>query len=627
MCTRSFYLILLFSLILPIVARGQQATRERINSYTEAWAAEKFSHRYLQPIAADSSLSSLPLSNQQPTSFPAEQPVANEEGPESEVTAVMHPADTNVLVAAVMKTTANTTVDETEIVIYNSLDFGVTWTAATFNPMDADIGGETRTGGGDPVLTYGPAGLLHLTWIIRSLRVSLFPPAIEDRTRILHAVSQDNGTTWTMDEEPVINGTRSVSFSPEGELTDKEWIISDNNPASPHYGKLYLFYTNIESPGETGADYEIRTKTWTATEGWSDLGVAIPFEKLEFCHFSSPTITENGELYLMVAGATRVDEYTAFYWVKTENGGDTYTDPAIISYWDLPCFLQPPFPTPSPCVEGIDAMRTFPSGYLYYNALCQEFYAIWYADGFKEPLTEGTDIYFTRSKDQGLNWSEPIVVNQDDDEATDNFMPTGVVTPAGDFYVTWYDKRADENGADYYGSRYDRETGTFEEEFVISCARTDFAKVGLGNANFGVGEYNTTLATRNTLLPIWADGRSNDGDLDVLIAHIPITEESGNSCTPVSINSLANSSISLSVSPNPVAERLLLSITVDKALPAPEATIINASGQLVQRLPLPGLIPGEQAFEFSVVGFPAGIYFISVQSSTGGVTSLRFVHQ
>ncbi len=430
-----------------------------------------------------------------------------------------------------------------------------------------------------------------------------------------------------MDEEPVIIGSRTFSINPEGELTDKEWIISDNNPASPHYGKLYLFYTNIEFPGETGADHEIRTKTWTEAEGWSDLGVAIPFEKLEFCHFSSPAITENGDLYLMVAGATRVDEYTAFYWVKTEDGGESYTDPAIISYWDLPCFLQPPFPIPSPCVEGIEAMRTFPSGYLYYNTLHQEFYAIWYADGFREPITEGTDIYFTRSTDQGLSWSEPFVVNQDDDEATDNFMPTGVVTPAGDFYVTWYDKRADENGADYYGSRYNRETGTFEQEFVITCTPTDFSTVGLGNANFGVGEYNTTLATESTLLPIWADGRSNNGDLNVLIAQIPIGGENMDRCTPVSVNSLANSSLSLSVSPNPVAERLQLSITTDEALPAPEATIIDASGRLVQRLPLPGLIPGEQAFEFSVVGLSAGIYFISVRSSTGGVTSLRFVRQ
>ncbi len=169
MCTRSLFSIFLFCFFLPIVVQGQQATRERINSYTEAWAAEKFPRHYLHPPTGDSSVSVPQFYGQEFPIASAEQTVANEEGPESEVTAVMHPADTNVLVAAVMKTTANTTVDETEIVVYHSLDFGTTWTAAAFNPMDADIGGETRTGGGDPVLTYGPGGTLHLTWLVRSI--------------------------------------------------------------------------------------------------------------------------------------------------------------------------------------------------------------------------------------------------------------------------------------------------------------------------------------------------------------------------------------------------------------------------------------------------------------------------
>src|SRR5690606_10884867 len=51
---------------------------------------------------------------------------------------------------------------------------------------------------------------------------------------------------------------------------------------------------------------------------------------------------------------------------------------------------------------------------------------------------------------------------------------------------------------------------------------SDFSTIGFINGGFGVGDYGQIISTANTALPFWADGRTNDGDMNVYFARISL---------------------------------------------------------------------------------------------------------
>ena len=633
-------LLIFIVLICSCSLSAQQLTPEKVERYTREWMLARF-HRGVVPEseinAADPSVK-LPAPEGKSVT---ETIVSEEEGPESEVAAVINPTDSNRIVAAVMKTGETVLVggfpeDPVTIQIYYSHDFGTTWTKSAFDSDVVLVDNGLKKGGGDPVLAYDKDGTLHLTWIIRQATSLFIDP--RDVTEIYHATSTDDGVSWQIDEEPVAQSEavavidfETFTVGLEGVVLDKEWLVADNNPASPNFGNLYLFYTEITAPGPNGVGYKILGNVWNAATGWSAGDTIIPTTVLPFVHFSSPVVTPDGTIHLMVGGATLEDEFSAFYLLSSSDGGQTYGAPRLMSYWNLECFLSNEAEEP-PCVEGIPAARTMPSGSLHHNPANDELYAIWYADGFRDSigLNHGTDIYFTVSKDQGQSWSQPITVNTDTVFTTDSFIPSGVVDDCGDFFVTWYDNRADDGGTDYYGARYAADAESFDEEFIITTARTDFATVGQDNGGFGVGEYNTLLTTSSTLLPIWADGRSNDGDLNIRIAHIDkvITGRDGVSCTLTSTNSIRNDGLRMSLSPNPTSGPLRLTLALPSRASGLKAAIIDAHGRTVLQLRLPDqLSAGEHAYNLPVEGLPAATYFVTVASAERGRSSLTFVKQ
>ena len=633
MLRRSLFLLLI---LFAGALCAQRATPEAIQRYTQRWITEKYGTPTTEHTRDRDTARALPAPEAGKSLD--EIIVSDAEGPESEVSAAINPRDTNKIVAAVMKTTVNSVPDRTTIGVYYSHDSGLTWTRSNFNSDEVVGLFDVKKGGGDPVLTYDKDGHIHLSWIYR-LAVGLFVNP-RDVTRVYHAVSEDDGVSWRIDSEPVMESEAFAVVSDtirlEGVFLDKDWLIADNNPSSPNYGNLYLFATRIESPGPNGVGYSILSSTWNATDGWSGMDTVITTEELPFVHFPSPTIAPDGTVYLMVAGATLADEFTAFYLVSSTDGGRNYSLPERISYWNLPCFLQPT--AVASCVEGIPAARAMPAGSIYHNPVHDELYAIWYSDGYLDTIIpdtitvyEGMDIYFTVSKDQGANWSCPVTVNTDTVFTSDSFIPTGVVDGAGDFFVTWYDNRAEDGGTDYYGRRYDPGSETFGEEFVITTSRTDFATVGNANSGFGVGEYNTTIATDSTLLPIWADGRSNDGNLNVRIARINkidklTTGQDSSQCVVTSVNSLRNDGMGLRLAPNPVTGPLQLTLELEAGTTGIRAEIIDAQGRLVRQLTLPGrLTAGEHRFTVPTVGLSPAPYFLSVYSARSGRVSKTFV--
>ncbi|MEM8584581.1 MAG: T9SS type A sorting domain-containing protein [Bacteroidota bacterium] len=591
--------------------------------YAQNSSLEEMSKAYLSGISAKAERGIVKYSNehsetpvQEYTLSTEETLIASDPEAESEISAVSNPSNNNILVVAVMETTDNIITDETQIKIFRSLDHGSTWALSTFAPMDIEFDNETSSGGGDPVLSYDGNGILHLTWLKVTTKIEGL--SIRFVTRVLHATSVDNGLSWTIEDQEVSLGDADIFsvINPEngdgGDIVDKCWIVSDTNPDSPHFGNLYVFYVNIFIPGETGADYSIRSRVWNADEGWGPEIQAIPFEELQFVAFPQPVITSSGEVHLMASGATVIDEFTALYLSSSPDGGQSYSSPTRISYWDLPCFLQP---TPvEPCVAGIAAERSQPSATLHYNPLNEDLYAVWYADGFLAPATIGTDIYFSESEDNGTTWSEPIILNTDTDEAIDNFMPSAVVSDSGILYVTWYDNRLGDEMTQYLGIAYNGINNTCGQEFSVSSVPYDFSTVGNSNGNFGVGEYNTTLFAGDKLLPFWADGRSGDGNLNLYMASLDVDVDSLSNCPVISgINPIDESVLNVSIYPNPVLDQINLEFNLLRQVESVRFTLLDASGKMLRDLIMRTPSAGPNSISFETSNLVSGSYFITIQ--------------
>ena len=96
--------------------------------------------------------------------------------------------------------------------------------------MSVEAPGRNKRTGSDPVTSFDDA---HGTVIHSSLNF-LNSGCDGD---VVASVSQDGGKKWNTVVEVASGGGCNDPFN------DKEWIATDNNPGSPHYGTSYITWT------------------------------------------------------------------------------------------------------------------------------------------------------------------------------------------------------------------------------------------------------------------------------------------------------------------------------------------------------------------------------------------------
>ena len=134
-------------------------------------------------------------------------------------------------------------------------DGGKTW-------HHAPVPGITKAAGGvwdrasDPVIAWGPDGSVYL---------SILPVSVDCPSGVTVSRSADGGKTFG---PPVlVHYSDSCNYS-----DDKNWLVIDNSRRSPHYGRLYQFWTPFISDDAgnlTGFPQALR---WSDDKGkrWSD---------------------------------------------------------------------------------------------------------------------------------------------------------------------------------------------------------------------------------------------------------------------------------------------------------------------------------------------------------------------
>ncbi len=381
-----------------------------------------------------------------------------------------------------------------------AVDISVAWTrdgGATWHHY-ADPGLTTATGGSferasDPVLAFGPDGSAYLSTLVFN--------ATNCRTGVAVQRSTDGGITFGA---PVLAHQSTVcSYS-----DDKNWLVVDNSPSSPHYGRLYQFWT----PFITTSTYSSSPQAvrWSDDKGQTWSATSYVTARNQGTQNSQPMIQANGTIIdtyynygpgqhpdakpgavpeaqaarAHVAARQSINASGSIFASRSADGGQTWTTVAEIvvnggAY----------APGVRCCLFGADIDARTGQMYVVYNGAG--------ASGNTDPveLSSSTD---------GFNWSAPVRVSQGDVPGVQR-VNVDVVARGGHVYVS-------------YGTRTDigNHGGVVQQQLSVSYDRglTFGTPMSIGQLSvlryaaqaggYFPGDYIGSAITSGRLYVVWA---------------------------------------------------------------------------------------------------------------------------
>ncbi len=281
------------------------------------------------------------------------------------------------------------------------------------------------------------------------------------------SVSQDGGISWL---KPVlVDDGIGCDFSKLQLFNDKEWLVTDNHPGSPRYGRTYLTWSKFES---AGGEY-VSSAIWEAHSDDGGLSWSTPAEisgsnpaLCTFQHggpagecdqnqFSVPTIGPDGTVYVAFQNEQNQSLWEAneqfdnqYLLVTSTNGGATWTAPSFIAGLEDGNRDYPLNVNDRQTLTGYQ-LRVNSAGNIVASPTNGTLYLV-FADnraGVHDSATPVTNTnVFVMSKPVAGPWSAPVLV---DSGAGDQWFPWVEVDPTtGSIGVLYHDRGAS-NGALY----------------------------------------------------------------------------------------------------------------------------------------------------------------------------------
>ena len=279
---------------------------------------------------------------------------------------------------------------------------------------------------------------------------------------------------------------------------DKELLAVDNNPASAHYGRLYMVFTNFSING-IQATYSDDGTVWAAASTLSAPGSTQgPW----------PTVAPDGTVY--VGWARWTPYFTGpldIEITKSTDGGVSFvpvTNPMTGKVNPYESAATNTF-CGRPALHG--RVRYLPSPQLAASPN-GDLHVVYSYDPDGRDLGDVVNVYYRRSTDQGTTWQPEVQLN-DDGTMLDQFFPTVSAGPTGRIVTTWYDRRADSTNTrvEYY-ARVSEDGGVTwpASERVSDVSSPIYLDPGLATCYHG--DYDQQLQSAEAAFIQWADDRT-----------------------------------------------------------------------------------------------------------------------
>lgn len=536
--------------------------------------------------------------------------------PESEVHAAINPRDTsNIVVSPIHNGNG-----QFYMPIYYTTNFGSSWSKSTFSPKPT-IGGVTVTGGGDPLFAYDADGKLYYTWIDTYLYSSS-----SDTTHgaIYWAFSTDKGKTWQRAANHDTVTTNWTKYKTNFQIDrstgfdDKEWLAVDRTN-SPYHNTLYMAWSRL---GKDDGAVMLARKLPGVDSFEAPVRVSSP--TLVKIQYTSIGIDAHGGIHVTYMGTEDLDRY-GIYHAYSADGGKTFNPEVLVSYADVPNQSGDAI---GEVLFGIRINGNYPCPHLSIDtANSGNLYMVWNAYGTDANLGTGSQVYFSRSTDNGTSWSDTIRINNDNqnDNVIDHFFPSIAVNGKGVIFASWYDRREDPNnqiGRYYLGRSTD--FGQTWTNAPIASKGMNFAHVqdknGGSTYGFGIGEYTQILVTPSYVIPVWSDDRTDNGSLLIYTSFIQgASALPSGAVAPDRVSSIDGGLSLQAVYPNPAGGIVHCSFALDNRAHV-NMTVVDLRGDLMSSIFDETATAGVHDVTFDVSHLANGTYYLSLESDRGYVS-------
>jgi hypothetical protein len=420
--------------------------------------------------------------------------VSNLRGTQAEVAIAADPTNPSVLLAASNSIDFRTpTLLGNLMRTYSSSDAGATW-AVGLGPLATPYGGLKRCNTGDPAPAIDAGGRQYIAFLAArcvTLESILLGGAKEfDIARLEVAMRPDASSAWQVSQ---VYPVRSARFD------DKPAIAIDNNPASPHAGRIYVAWTRV-TPGRKHGDISLLIVVSHSDDHgatWSK-PVVVPDTRKGETTFAGLAVDSAGTLFVSWA-----DTEHGLFLDRSTDGGDTFGPDVTIKLglYASPCEQPGSFSVPA---QAQRCLTPTPTVVVDSRVGVPEHVYVTYS---KPDRTGRAQDVAVRVYDQNLaplGAERPV---HPSDSGRDEFMSAAAVDDQGRLWVCYYDTGLDRT------RKTTRYTCTASADGAVTFAAPLAVATNVSNetkrpaSSFQYGDYEGIVVAGGVAHPIWTDGR------------------------------------------------------------------------------------------------------------------------